>query len=90
MKNKSILCPKPSDHHANNGKYLKKTLLIVGEDCVYAFCQKHGWLKIEFLKFGKKIDFSDSSVKITDAPDFIPTLDAVTVSSGRFKKKCRQ
>lgn len=88
--NRSVLCPKLSDHAKVGGRYLKKTLLIVGDDCIYAFCQKHKWLKIEFTRFGKKIDFTDTTFKISEVPEkYIKNVEAPTVAVGKFEKKCQ-
>jgi len=85
----SILCPNESGHIVN-GNYIKKKLIMLGPDCLYAFCKKHGWLKVEFSRFGKKVNFEDVSIKISEAPGFIKDDPAPTVSVGRFEKKCRQ
>ena len=88
--NRSVPCPNISDHKGWNGQYVKKTLIIVGPDCVYSFCKKHGWMKIEFWRDGKKLDFSTTTIKISEVSQkYIPNVEATTVSVGRFGKKPR-
>jgi len=61
--NRSIYCPREENHRDH-----KKTLLIVGKTDVSVYCRKDGWMKIEFRKNGKLIDFSDSAVTVHSIP----------------------
>ena len=56
---KSIPCPKKEDH-----KY-PKNLLFMGKEEIYAFCKHHLWIKIEFKKGDRFINFENTSVIAT-------------------------
>lgn len=90
--NKSVYCPKDDEHAKVNGKLLRKTLFIVGEEgCIYAFCQKHRWMRVDFMRFGKKLDFSDITFKINEVSEkYIKNIEAPVVSVGKFEKKCQK
>ncbi len=51
------LCPKYEDH----ANYPKRMFYMV-DDGLYLFCKRHQWIKFEFIKDGRKIDFKDVKV----------------------------
>lgn len=80
---RSIICPKSEDHN------VPKKLLFVSRDALYVNCHAHAWIKIEFVKSGRKMDFDNIAV-ITRSmgPDFNFNHTPIPViASGEFKMK---
>jgi len=87
---KSVICPILSDHKGIEGRYVEKTLFMLGDDHIIVFCKKHRWMKVEFTRFGEKIDFTDCSVKITPIKeDYIESTKTPVISVGKFSKNAK-
>jgi len=59
MDARAIYCPNLQDHTKH-----RKILVLVSEKELYLNCRNHGWMKIEFSKAGRKINFQDVAVNV--------------------------
>ena len=80
--NRSICCPDASheDH--------KKTLLFLSDDSVAVHCKMHGWIRLNFYKNGKKMDFHQATVTVSPIKEkHIDNENMPVLSIGKFQAK---
>jgi hypothetical protein len=81
---KAVYCPKKEDHENH-----KKIAFLFDNDGLYVYCKLHGWVKFEFNRMGKKIEFSNASISATDLPpDIHFDLEEIPIiATGDFNKR---